>query len=212
MRREEHITWCSNACLSAMSGWCAAVSIVERDRQYHKSTGGTCARVATARSLSFCQYTFLPKLPTVLVVEDTLKDKRCASWTVRSWQLKAARCVSCSMPECCFSSQRAVASSLRSSAVRGVWGRSLSSQLMSRSCMTLPSVKGKEWAFQQPTGCWALLQWSVLRVVAGSRITLWWWPALIPSASTLALRSLHQMATAWVPCESLWTCLHQTCV
>ena len=54
------------------------MSIVERERQYHKSTGGTCGRVATPRSMSFCQYTFLPRLPTVLVVEDTLKDERCA--------------------------------------------------------------------------------------------------------------------------------------
>ena len=57
---------------------CAAVSIVERDRQYSKSTGGTQERWSTPRHMSFCAYTFLPKLPSVLVVEDTLKDARCA--------------------------------------------------------------------------------------------------------------------------------------
>ncbi len=56
----------------------AAVSIVERERQYSKSTGGTQPRWATPRQMSFCAYTFLPQLPSVLVVEDTLKDARWA--------------------------------------------------------------------------------------------------------------------------------------
>lgn len=56
----------------------AAVSIVERDRQYFKSTGGTQPRYMMPRRMSFCQYTFLPRLPVVMVVEDTLKDERCA--------------------------------------------------------------------------------------------------------------------------------------
>ena len=55
-----------------------AVSIVERERQYSKSTGGKQQRWSTPRHMSFCAYTFLPKLPSVLVVEDTLKDARCA--------------------------------------------------------------------------------------------------------------------------------------
>ena len=53
----------------------AAVSIVETKRQYLKSTHGT-ARACIPRSMSFCQFAFLPRLPVVLVVEDTLEDER----------------------------------------------------------------------------------------------------------------------------------------
>ena len=57
---------------------CAAVSIVERDRQVLKSTGGTLPRTIVPRSASFCQHTFVHKLPVVMVVEDTFKDERWA--------------------------------------------------------------------------------------------------------------------------------------
>ena len=53
----------------------AAVSIVETKRQYLKSTHGT-ERACIPRSMSFCQFAFLPRLPVVLVVEDTLEDER----------------------------------------------------------------------------------------------------------------------------------------
>ena len=53
----------------------AAVSIVETQRQYLKSTHGT-GRACIPRSMSFCQFAFLPRLPVVLVVEDTLEDER----------------------------------------------------------------------------------------------------------------------------------------
>ena len=53
----------------------AAVSIVETKRQYLKSTHGT-TRACIPRSMSFCQFAFLPRLPVVLVVEDTLEDER----------------------------------------------------------------------------------------------------------------------------------------
>ena len=56
----------------------AAVSIVETQRQYLKSTHGT-GRACIPRSMSFCQFAFLPRLPVVLVVEDTLEDERCFS-------------------------------------------------------------------------------------------------------------------------------------
>ena len=55
----------------------AAVSIVETTRQYLKSTYGS-QRSILPRSMSFCQFTFLTKLPVVLVVEDALQDERCA--------------------------------------------------------------------------------------------------------------------------------------
>ena len=60
-------------------GWCcvcAAVSIVERERQVLKSTGGTMPRTVVPRSASFCQHTFVHKLPVVMVIEDTYKDAR----------------------------------------------------------------------------------------------------------------------------------------
>ncbi|KAK9834150.1 hypothetical protein WJX81_003157 [Elliptochloris bilobata] len=53
----------------------AGVSIVERDRQFYKALSGH-AKLTIPRAWSFCQYTFLPKLPTVLVVEDAAKDER----------------------------------------------------------------------------------------------------------------------------------------
>ena len=51
------------------------MSIVETKRQYLKSTHGT-ERACIPRSMSFCQFAFLPRLPVVLVVEDTLEDER----------------------------------------------------------------------------------------------------------------------------------------
>ena len=54
------------------------MSIVETQRQYLKSTHGT-GRACIPRSMSFCQFAFLPRLPVVLVVEDTLEDERCFS-------------------------------------------------------------------------------------------------------------------------------------
>ncbi|BDA44488.1 hypothetical protein COCOBI_05-6750 [Coccomyxa sp. Obi] len=57
----------------------AAVSIVERERQVLKSTGGTMPRTIVPRSASFCQHTFVHKLPVVMVVEDTFKDERFAN-------------------------------------------------------------------------------------------------------------------------------------
>ncbi|KAK9915679.1 hypothetical protein WJX75_002576 [Coccomyxa subellipsoidea] len=56
----------------------AAVSIVERERQVLKSTGGTMPRTVVPRSASFCQHTFVHKLPVVMVIEDTYKDARFA--------------------------------------------------------------------------------------------------------------------------------------
>ncbi|EIE27058.1 hypothetical protein COCSUDRAFT_45719 [Coccomyxa subellipsoidea C-169] len=56
----------------------AAVSIVERERQVLKSTAGNITRCVVPRSASFCQHTFVHKLPVVMVVEDTLKDVRFA--------------------------------------------------------------------------------------------------------------------------------------
>ena len=58
---------------------CAAVSIVEKTRQYLKSTHGM-ARRSVPRSMSFCQFTFLTRLPVVLVVEDAQQDKRYVSY------------------------------------------------------------------------------------------------------------------------------------
>ena len=55
-----------------------AVSIVEKTRQYLKSAHGS-QRNIIPRSMSFCQFTFLTRLPVVLVVEDALEDERCAS-------------------------------------------------------------------------------------------------------------------------------------
>ena len=56
----------------------AAVSIVEKTRQYLKSAYGS-QRNIIPRSMSFCQFTFLTRLPVVLVVEDAQEDARCAS-------------------------------------------------------------------------------------------------------------------------------------
>ena len=56
----------------------AGVSIVERDRQFYKALSGH-AKMTIPRAWSFCQYTFLPKLPSVLVVEDAAEDERCAA-------------------------------------------------------------------------------------------------------------------------------------
>lgn len=56
----------------------AGVSIVERDRQFYKALSGH-AKLTIPRAWSFCQYTFLPKLPSVLVVEDAAEDERCAA-------------------------------------------------------------------------------------------------------------------------------------
>ncbi len=56
----------------------AAVSIVEKTRQYLKSAYGS-ERNIIPRSMSFCQFTFLTRLPVVLVVEDAQQDERCAS-------------------------------------------------------------------------------------------------------------------------------------
>lgn len=56
----------------------AAVSIVEKTRQYLKSAYGS-QRNVIPRSMSFCQFTFLTRLPVVLVVEDAQEDERCAS-------------------------------------------------------------------------------------------------------------------------------------
>ena len=55
----------------------AAVSIVEKTRQYLKSAHGS-QRTIVPRALSFCQFTFLTRLPVVLVVEDAQQDERCA--------------------------------------------------------------------------------------------------------------------------------------
>ena len=54
------------------------VTIVEHDRQFYKALSGH-AKVTIPRAWSFCQYTFLPKLPSVMVVEDASKDARCAA-------------------------------------------------------------------------------------------------------------------------------------
>jgi len=52
------------------------VTIVERDHQFYKALSGH-EKITIPRAWSFCQYTFLPKLPTVLVVEDAAQDARC---------------------------------------------------------------------------------------------------------------------------------------
>ena len=54
----------------------AGVTIVERDHQFYKALSGH-EKITIPRAWSFCQYTFLPKLPTVLVVEDAAQDARC---------------------------------------------------------------------------------------------------------------------------------------
>ena len=54
------------------------MSIVEKTRQYLKSAYGS-QRNIIPRSMSFCQFTFLTRLPVVLVVEDAQQDERCAS-------------------------------------------------------------------------------------------------------------------------------------
>ena len=54
------------------------MSIVEKTRQYLKSAHGM-ARRSIPRSMSFCQFTFLTKLPVVLVVEDAQEDERYVS-------------------------------------------------------------------------------------------------------------------------------------
>jgi hypothetical protein len=55
----------------------AGVSIVERDRQFYKALSTGHEKITIPRAWSFCQYTFLPKLPSVLVVEDAAQDARC---------------------------------------------------------------------------------------------------------------------------------------
>ncbi len=62
----------------------AAVSIVEKTRQYLKSAYGS-QRNIIPRSMSFCQFTFLTRLPVVLVVEDAQQDERCASVLLLSY-------------------------------------------------------------------------------------------------------------------------------
>lgn len=77
----------------------AAVSIVERERQVLKSTGGTMPRSIVPRSASFCQHTFVHKLPVVMVVEDTFKDER--------WALPTSLCAVPAVPACNLSSSHA---------------------------------------------------------------------------------------------------------
>ena len=59
------------------------MTIVERDRQFYKALSGH-AKLTIPRAWSFCQYTFLPKLPSVMVVEDASKDARCAAVSSRA--------------------------------------------------------------------------------------------------------------------------------
>ena len=73
---------CSPGCNQRLAS--PGVTIVEHDRQYYKALSGH-AKLTIPRAWSFCQYTFLPKLPSVMVVEDASKDARCV-YPERGWR------------------------------------------------------------------------------------------------------------------------------
>ena len=51
------------------------VSILDKDRLFYKALVGI-PRCSHSRDTSFCSWTLLPPVPEVLVVEDTLEDRR----------------------------------------------------------------------------------------------------------------------------------------
>ncbi len=70
---------------------------MEHDRQYYKALSGR-AKTTIPRAWSFCQYTFLPKLPSVLVVEDASKDERCGTQVEVAATLLRSRCLAPALP------------------------------------------------------------------------------------------------------------------